>query len=78
MSKSFFMLISLINEKIKHLVWLIRNFPIKDKENIKKIGVPNLETPIKWNKSESYFGFFKGALPVPAGLFANSLSGTSQ
>jgi hypothetical protein len=72
------MLISLINEKIKHLVRQIRNFPLKPKENSKKIGVPYLETPIKWNKAESYFGFFKGALPAPAGLFANSLSGTSQ
>ena len=78
MSKSFFMLISLINEKIKHLVRQIRNFPLKPKENFKKIGVSYSETPIKQLKAESYFGFFKGALPAPAGLFANSLSGTSQ
>ena len=81
MSKSFFMLISLINEKNKnnkYLVRQIRDFPAKPKENSKKIGVPYSETPINQTKTESYFGFFKGALPAAAGLLANSLSGTSQ
>ena len=41
MSKSFFMLISLINEKIKHLVGQIRNFPIKAKENFAKTCNPD-------------------------------------
>jgi hypothetical protein len=47
------MLISLINEKIKHLVGQIRNFPLKPKENFKKIGVPYLETPINKLRAES-------------------------
>ena len=56
---------------------IIKNI-LKAKKSNKKSGVPNMGTPLKRIKTESYFGFFVVALPAPAGLFANSLSGTSQ
>ena len=37
----------------------IRNFPLNTKDSIKKRGVPDMGTPLKRIKTESYFGFFK-------------------